>query len=119
MTADEAVGLLLAEMERTSSPLSAATALGTLGVNPFHVAENQIRFLLVAVRDSGRFQLSRVGAGGDETIPSSVPVTELLDELHRSPSHHPDPLEMLKPGRTDPLAADRVEAMKHMLIRRA
>lgn len=107
------------EMDQTSSPLSAATALSTLGVNPFHVAEHQIRFLLVAVRDSGRLQLGRAGARGDETIPSSVPVTELLDELYRSPAHHPDPLEMLKPGRTDPLAAARVEAMKHILIRRA
>ena len=115
MTADEAVGLLLEEMDQTSSPLSAATALSTLGVNPFHVAEHQIRFLLVAVRDSGRLQLGRAGARGDETIPSSVPVTELLDELYRSPA----PLEMLKPGRTDPLAAARVEAMKHILIRRA
>lgn len=119
MTPDEAVRLLLDEMDQTNSPLSVAAALSTLGVNPFHVAENQIRFLLVAVRDSGRLQLSRLGTGGDETIPSSVPVTELLDELYRSPAHHPDPLEMLKPGRTDFLAADRVEAMKHMLIRRA
>lgn len=117
MTADEAVELLLEEMDQTSSPLSAAAALSALGLNPFHVAEHQVRFLLVAVRDSGRLQLGRAGA--DEAIPSSVPLSELLDELYRCPAHHPDPLELLKPGRTDPLAADRVEALKHMLIRRA
>lgn len=119
MTADEAAGLLLAEMDQTSASLSVAAALSVLGVNPFHVAEHQLRFLLLAVRDSGRLQLGRAELGGVEAVPSSVPVAELLDELYRSPAHHPDPVEMLKPGRTDPLATARVEAMKHLLIRRA
>lgn len=119
MSPDGAVRLILDEIDQTNSPLPVAAACSALGINPFHIAENQVRLRLLTVRDSDRLRLERSGTADCEVIPESVSVDNHLDELYRSPACHPDPLEMLKPGRTDRLAADRVEAMKRVVICRA
>lgn len=119
MSPDEAIQLFRDELDRADSPLPVAAALGVLGINPFNAAEHQLRFVLEVVQASDLLSLARADGSGSGIIPKPLPVEKLLDELHRSPTHHADPLEMLKPGRLDSLAVNRVAALKQLFIHRA
>lgn len=119
MSPDEAVRLFRDELDRTNSPLPVAAALGVLGINPFNAAEHQLRFVLEVVQASDLLSLTRATGSGSGIIPKPLPVEKLLDELHRSPKHHADPMEILKPGRLDSLTTDRIAALKQLFIHRA
>ncbi len=116
MSLEEATGWILRELERSGSPLPVAAALNVLGINPFHATEDQVRFLLLAVSASDRLRMVRDEGAGIDVVTRPLPIEGLLDVFHRVPDPLPNPLELIKPGRGDPVAAQRVAAMKRFFI---
>lgn len=112
----EAVRRILAEMDEMRDWVSVAGALGALDINPFRAAGHQVRFVLETVLSSDRLFFGRVEGLSFVPLPGGTTVDQLLDELYHSPSPHPNPLQVMKPGAPDALTIDRVGAMMELLI---
>ncbi|AGF72786.1 hypothetical protein [Corynebacterium halotolerans] len=113
MSQDEAVEVILAEMDEMRDWVSVAGALGVMDIHARWASEEQVRFVLETVLDSDRLHFGRIGTGGLVPLPPETTVEQLLDELHRRPEekfgHGP-------PGWEPTVIDHRLTAMMELFI---